>query len=100
MATYVLAFRSAPNRTPRAGEEAAWGSWFQSLGGAIADYGHRVGRVNVLGNGGAADGGNATVLGGYIVISADSLDAATTLAEGCPGLSNGGVVEVAEAVAS
>ena len=39
-------------------------------------------------------------LGGYIVVRADSLDAAKDLAKGCPGLAGGGRVEVGEIVPS
>jgi hypothetical protein len=34
------------------------------------------------------------IVGGYVIIQADSLDAAATLAKGCPGLGMGGTVEV------
>jgi hypothetical protein len=34
------------------------------------------------------------VLGGYIIVSADSLDHAAVIAQGCPGLETGCVVEV------
>jgi hypothetical protein len=35
-------------------------------------------------------------LSGYSVVSADSLDAATKMAAGCPVLTDGGIVEVYE----
>lgn len=34
------------------------------------------------------------IVGGYLIVTADSLDAATTLAKDCPGLSYGGTTEV------
>ena len=36
---------------------------------------------------------------GYSLLEADSLEAATALAEGCPVLESGGRVEVAETIA-
>jgi len=46
-----------------------------------------------------ADDGGANPISGYTVISADSIEAATELAKGCPMVVNGnGSVEVAEAV--
>ena len=94
VANFVLSFRGQEGRTVSADEEAEWGAWFQAIGGSIADFGHRVGRVRALGAGPAA--GDA--LGGYVVVDAADLDAAVALAEGCPGLRHGGGVEVGEAV--
>ena len=34
------------------------------------------------------------ILGGFIVVRAENLDEATTLAHGCPALNNGGSVEI------
>ncbi|MDB3906757.1 YciI family protein [Crocinitomicaceae bacterium] len=34
------------------------------------------------------------IIGGFIVVTAENIDEATELAKGCPGLSNGGKVEV------
>jgi hypothetical protein len=93
MSNYILSFRSQSDRKPSAEEEAAWGQWFQEISGTIADFGHRVGRVSPLGS---TTGDN--VLSGYVVINADDLDAATAVAKGCPGLQNGGGVEVGETV--
>lgn len=39
--------------------------------------------------------GESTQVGGYSVVTADSLDAATDLAKGCPTMTRGGGVEVA-----
>jgi hypothetical protein len=39
------------------------------------------------------------VVGGYVVVKADNLDAATEIARGCPGLSIGLIVEVRELLA-
>jgi hypothetical protein len=95
MSNYVLSFRGRPDRTVGPDEEAAWGAWFAGLGSAIADSGHRVGRVQALGN---SSGTSGTVLAGYIVVAASDLDTAVRLAEGCPGLKSGATVEVGEVV--
>jgi hypothetical protein len=34
------------------------------------------------------------MLGGFVVVQADNLDEATTLAHGCPALDTGGSVEI------
>ena len=94
MTNYVLAFRGHPDRTNTADQDAAWMSWFQQLGSAIVDPGNRTGRTSTLGK----SDGSASVLTGYTVITADDLTAAVDLAKGCPGLSTGGGVEIAEIV--
>jgi hypothetical protein len=77
----------------------AWTSWFGSLGDAVVDGGNPTGASKTVGAGGATtDGGGANPVSGYSLISADSLDAAATLAKGCPILDAGGTVEVAEAI--
>ena len=89
MATFVLSFRSQKERAPDAGEGAAWGDWFQRIGASISDPGNRVGRSSALGN-----YGPDTALSGYTIVKADDLEAAISLAKGCPGLEHGGGVEV------
>ena len=89
MSKFVLTFRSQRNRTPDAEQETAWADWFHSIGATIADPGNRVGDAIPLGN-----CGTDTALAGYTVVTADDLDAAEALAEGCPGLKHGGGVEV------
>ena len=91
MSSYVLVFRMS-NAKAVPGEEAAWGAWFQELGGAVTDFGQRVGRTTTLGT------ESAQRLGGYIVIGADDIEHATQLAKGCPGLQHGGSVEIGEAI--
>lgn len=95
MANYVFSFRGAPDRLGGSEQEAAWGQWLGEIGTSIVDYGTRVGRATRLGEGEADP---ATVLTGYVVVSADDFNAAVTLARGCPGLAHGGAIEVGEAV--
>jgi hypothetical protein len=97
MSSYVLAFRGRPDRTPRSGEDEAWGAWFGRLGPAIADFGNRVGTSRTL-SARQGDESGGRVLAGYIVINANDLDAAVELASGCPGLANDVSVEVAEVI--
>ena len=96
MDNYVLAFRGPADRAAAPGEDEAWSAWFGSLGGAVVDFGHRVGHVRAL----PAEGGKpaSSVLTGYLVIAANDLEAAITTAQGCPGLSCGVSVEVGEIV--
>lgn len=94
MSNYALLFRGPEDRSPSPAEEAAWGDWFQQIGQSIADTGHRVGIGRALGTA----SGRSDVPTGYTVIKAASLDEAERLAAGCPGLAQGGGVEVAPLV--
>jgi hypothetical protein len=72
------------------------GAWFGELGQAIADPGNPfAGSTSVDGNGGGSADSQLT---GYSVIKADSLDAASALAKGCPVLKGGGSVDVYETI--
>jgi hypothetical protein len=93
MSSFVLSFRSAPDVMASDEEIAAWGAWFQGLGGAVTDMGSRIGGVTLLG----ADAG-ANVLSGYTVIDAADSASALDIAKGCPGLSYNGSVEVGEVI--
>ncbi|MDQ6776403.1 MAG: hypothetical protein M3071_09350 [Actinomycetota bacterium] len=95
MSSYVLSFRGQTGRASDPEQEAAWGQWFEELGASIVDFGNRVGRATTLGETAAG-----TVLTGYMLIKAESYDAAVALAKGCPGLARGGAVEVGETVAT
>ncbi len=95
MSKYVLSFRAQTDSKATADQEAAWGQWFQEIGSTIADFGSRVGQVRSVGNGASR---GKDVLAGYIVINADSIDDAVTVAKGCPGLQYGAAVEVGETV--
>lgn len=94
MAKFIWTFRGATDRTLSDADGAAWMSWFGELGSVIVDPGAQVGVTRVLG-----DVPSSTVVTGYTIIQADDLDAAVALAQGCPGLSQGGGVEVGELIA-
>src|SRR6478736_10155545 len=101
MANYLLAYKGGSTpQTEAEGEAvmAAWGSWFQSVGSAVVDAGNPFGPSKSVASDGAVGDGGSAGLSGYSVFSADSLDAATELAQGCPVLANGGSVEIYETV--
>jgi cytochrome c556 len=90
-----LAYRGGSAPEGEAAQQAvmqAWMSWFGELGDAVVDGGAPFGASTVVG------GSSAAGLTGYSVISADSLDAATAMAGGCPILTDGGSVDVYEAM--
>lgn len=101
MPTYLFSYRVP--RTPlrevlgelseeqRASRIAAWNSWFDSMGANVIERGRPVGAAHAVGT---CDG--ELRVGGYSVVSADSLDEAMQMAKGCPGVAWGGGVEVGE----
>jgi hypothetical protein len=93
MARYVYAFRNDPHQTASPADEEAWTTWFGQLGDTVIDFGNRVSRATMVGGNGSAE---KDALSGYVVVNADSLEAAAKLAQGCPGLQSGGRVEVGE----
>jgi len=99
MGKYLFAYRGgmmADTEEQRQAVMQAWGAWFGELGDAIVDPGNPfAGSASVNGSGGGAA---ASELTGYSVIKADSLDAASALAKGCPVLKGGGSVDVYETI--
>jgi hypothetical protein len=75
---------------------AEWNDWFQGVGGAIVDMGNPFGASGEVGADGSVSQGGPSGLTGYSILTAESLDAATALAKGCPILTDGGSIEVYE----
>lgn len=93
MSTYLFTFRAPPQYVPSADTFGTWAAWQLKPGARLKDRGNPAFTAGALGAS-PAD----TTLGGYSLIRAGSLDAAVTLARGCPLLAHGGAVEVAELV--
>jgi len=95
MAKFVFIYtggRMAESEEEQQKQMAAWGAWFEQLGGAVSDMGAPFGASQSVGNGGG------TAATGYSIVTAGSLDDAAGLAGGCPILQNGGAVQVYEAM--
>jgi hypothetical protein len=99
MAKYLLGFKGGSMPEGEAAQAqvmAAWEAWFTSLGGAVADKGNPSSKSRTISPGGSVGPEGAPSLSGYTILSADSLEAAVTLARGCPVLAGGASVEVIE----
>jgi len=99
MAKYLLLYEGGSMPESEAAQAAAmqaWEAWFAQIGGAVADAGNPFtpGSKRITADGSIAAGtGSAS---GYSILEADSLDAATDLAKGCPVLAGGASVSVYE----
>jgi hypothetical protein len=91
MPKYVFAYRMQEGDSGSPDAMAQWMAWFEKLGGAVVDTGNPVFSRSTLGN-----VGTGSALGGYSLITAEDLEAAVTLAKGCPALAAGGGGEVGE----
>jgi hypothetical protein len=99
MAKYLMAYRGggmAATDAEREASMAAWGAWLGGLGPAMLDMGNPFGPSASVSGDGSVSEGAPSGLTGYSLLQADSLDAASKLAKGCPVLAAGGSVEVYE----
>ncbi len=100
MAQFIFAYHGGKSpETPEEGEKvmAAWGAWFGGLGDAIVQPGAPLGMSKTVNGSGVTDDGGANPVSGYSVVDAADMDAAVTMAKGCPMVVDGsGSVEVAE----
>jgi hypothetical protein len=92
MAEFIFTYRTPADYTLGSAEGiAAWTTWFQSMGAQVRDIGKPVFSRATVGS-----SGGGTPLGGYSLVTAQSLDEAVTLAKDCPIVAAGGGVEVGE----
>jgi hypothetical protein len=100
MANYLLLYGGGtmPSEEERPKVMQAWDAWFHTLGGALVDGGNPfTGAAKTIStDGNVSDGAGGSRASGYSVIKADSIDAATRLAKGCPVLQGGAQVMVFE----
>ena len=91
MPTYLLSFRTPGDYVPTLDTRARWNAFFDSISSHIEDLGAPIFSRRSVG-----ETGPETVLGGYSLIDADSLDQAIALAQSCPLVDHGGGVDVGE----
>jgi hypothetical protein len=103
MAKFLLIYTGGVRDTQPTPEESAaiikdWTDWFDSLGENLVDAGNPTTPMAkaIASDGAVSDGAPGEMATGYSIIQADSLDAATEAAKGCPQLKAGGQVIVYE----
>jgi hypothetical protein len=102
MAKYLYVYHGGGSM-PQSKEEIdkvmqAWGGWFGSLGAAVVDGGNPVRNSATVKSGSVTKDGGANPATGYSIIEASSQEDAVAKAKGCPILTHGGSIEVAEII--
>ena len=93
MAQYLLAYHGGGMPETEAEQQ----NWMGGLGSSLVNPGNPVGGGSTVeADGSVAAGQGANPITGYSIIEADSMDAAASHAKGCPILTDGGSVEIAE----
>lgn len=107
MKEYLFLLRGGKPMTSKTEEEnkadmQAWGAYM----GGLMQNGSMVGGLPLVSGGKTVSPASVTdepvtsaeegIVGGYLIIKAESLDAATEIAKSCPHLSNEGNIEVRE----
>jgi hypothetical protein len=100
MAKYLLLYSGGSMPETEAEQAAvmkAWDGWFHQIGSALADGGNPFsGSAKGIASDGAVSDSVVAPATGYSILEADSLDAAVTLAKGCPVLQGGAGISVYE----
>ena len=101
MANFLLLYTggsAGPSPAEREKVQQQWGGWFGKLGDRVVDAGNPFGaHAKSVSDGSAHDGTvQSPAATGYSILKADSLNAATDLAKGCPVLLSGGKITVYE----
>ncbi len=101
MAKFLLLYGGGSMPETEADQAAVmqvWMAWYGALGAAVADGGNPFTPVakSINSSGKVSDLPASAMASGYTIISADSMDAAVSMAKGCPVLQGGGNISVFE----
>jgi hypothetical protein len=72
--------------------------WLSSLGDSVVSPANPLKNTSTVNPDGSVTTGGTTTMSGYSIIEADSMDAALSIAKGCPFLDIGGSLEVSELI--
>ena len=101
MSNYVLLYTGGSMPTTdkeRKQIDDEWTAWYQRLGNAVVDQGNPFSPMakSISGDGRISDAPAGSIITGYTIIKALSLDAAVQLAKNCPALHTGSKVSIYE----
>ncbi len=73
-------------------------AWLSSLGDSAVSPANPLKNTRTVNSDGTVTAGGTTSMSGYTIIEADSMEAALSIAKGCPFLDIGGSLEVSELI--
>ena len=105
MSNYVLLYTGGgmpANETERKKITDEWMEWYKKIDQAVVDQGNPFSPMakNITGDGRINDGPAGSMITGYTIIKAMSLDAAVQLAKSCPALKSGAKISVYETISA
>lgn len=101
MTDFIFVYHGGKPPSDPAGIEkvmAAWNDYYQGMGDKVVNGGGPVGMSSMVTAKGVAENGGANPVSGFTVVRAANKAEANKMAAGCPILSEGGSVEVAEII--
>lgn len=102
MAKYMLVYLGGEQPSnPEEGKKhfEEYREWLQSLGDAVISAANPLKDTHVItGEGGKGRAGSSSLMSGFSVLEAPSIEAAVLMSESCPFLKIGGTLEVSELI--
>lgn len=101
MAQYIISYLGGnPPSSPEEGKQqfAKYQAWLISLGDTVVTPASPLKDTFTISSNGTVTSGSTTMMSGYTVIDADSMETALGMAKACPFLDIGGSLEVSELV--
>ena len=101
MAKYMLVYLGGEHPTnPEEGKKhfEEYREWLVSLGDAVISAANPLKDTHVISPDGSANAGSSTLMSGFSVLEAPSIEAAVLMSESCPFLKIGGTLEVSELI--
>jgi hypothetical protein len=86
--------------SPEEGQQhfARYMAWISSLGDSAVSPMNPLRNTNRVNPDGSVSAGGTTTMSGYTIVTAESMEAALSMAKACPFLETGGSLEVSERV--
>lgn len=101
MPQYVIVYLGGEHpSTPEEGKQhfAKYMEWISSLGDAAVSPMNPLKDTITVNSDSSVTPGGSTAMSGYTIVEAESLDAATNMAQSCPFLDINGTLEVSELI--
>ena len=101
MPQYVIVYLGGDRpSSPEEGKQhmAKYREWLSSLGDSAVSPANPLKNTSTINSDGTVTTGSTTSMSGYTIIEADSMEAALSIAKGCPFLDIGGSLEVSELI--